>query len=361
MKERNGRSGLLLGTGLILVLGGALWWASGPSEKTAGGAPGGPSAGTAGFLEERPTALVRPAKVIEHGGKYLLGPEFLDIFNAFRVEYIEKGRSEVLRAFSEWAKESYSEEVAAFLLQVFDKYLLYLERLEDPSLFPAGATMDQKYQILLALRREIFGEEIAKLLFQHEDERVQFALALQAVKNDPDLSEEEKKKKAEELKAGLDPETRERLFPYDAHQDYRERLAKLKSDTAGLPPGEQAAKVRELRLEMFGEEATGRLEELDRVREERAARMDLYAEDREKILTDSTLNDEQKKERIKKLQEERLLPEQLRRVQAIEALEHLTPEEIARRIKEVQEGEREEPDWESPEQRGENVPAPEGN
>ncbi len=115
---------------------------------------------------------VRKAAPYERGGEFFLGPEFLDIFNSFTAQYLDKDRGLLLRAFGQWAQDNYSSEAAQYLFGVFGKYLEYLGALRAPGLFPADSTPGRKLGIMVALRNKILGEETAKLLFRDQDERL---------------------------------------------------------------------------------------------------------------------------------------------------------------------------------------------
>lgn len=362
-KEKKSRVPLVLVA--IAVVAGLAWYLLRPTvapaptpEKPVAISPGVESRESDEEFSRRvpATEIRRDAK-----GVLQLGPQFLEIFDAFRARYVGQGEQKMYAAFAEWAEARYVEEEARYLLDVFAKYIEYLKALGEPGLLTAAMTVAERVTAMKALRERIFGKEVSDLLFGAMDARFEIAIRLDAITRDETLTDEEKRAALEEFKNSLDEETREHFFPANPHQEYREKLGELRADES-LSEEERAAKTRALREDMFGAEAADRLEALDEERAARTERIGEYWRAAEQVEFDSSLTDEERAARLKALQEEMLTEEDVRRIEAREAtekLERMNIEDIAERIRAQQEGEAPAPDWDSPEQRGENVPGPE--
>lgn len=74
------------------------------------------------------------------------------------------------------------------------------------------------------------------------------------------------------------------------------------------------------RSELVGEEATQRLEALDKQRAAFEDSLEVYFAERNDVLNDSALSENEQQETIAQLRTEHFLPEQLRRVEAIERI-----------------------------------------
>ncbi|MCB0220836.1 MAG: hypothetical protein KDH09_14135, partial [Chrysiogenetes bacterium] len=69
-------------------------------------------------------------------GELVLGPGLLSIFDAFRARYLGLGKQMMFDAFGQWASEGYEEDDATYLASIFEKYIGYLELLDQPGFFP---------------------------------------------------------------------------------------------------------------------------------------------------------------------------------------------------------------------------------
>ena len=341
---------------LVLVLVRLAVTPGAPVNVSGGGKATAPEAPSDTDFRQR----VRTPALARAASGFQVGPEFLKIFSAFKYYLAPHGFEAMIDGFRQWALEHYPAEEAAFLTDLFEKYIRYLQQLENPGGDFSTLTSRERYELMRSMREKIFGKELADQLFAEENAKVELGLAMMDIQQDKSLTEEERAAKMKELMDSLDPEMREKLLPNDPQREYHERLDKIDEDFADLSPEEKAGKVRELRMEMFGEEATGRLEQLDYVRAERTERMSMYQEELAALQARSDLTEEQRAAETKRLQEELLRPEQVRQLRIETELQKIDSAEIAQRIQQVQNGEIEAPDWDSPAQRGENIPLEEG-
>lgn len=364
-KRRPGSVRLWLGLGFAVIVAGSLaWFLFRPlalpraEHRQVQEIPGAIAPGLeSGESEREFFARVPAARISENEkGTLVLGPEFLEIFEAFRARYLGLGEEMMFEAFAQWAREGYGESEAAFLTGVFRDYIEYLRTISAPDFFPSGASLGERFALMKDARERILGKEIADLLFAAHDKGFKVAMEIERIRNDESLSPEEKQAALEAFKNSLDPETREEFFPHNPHQEYREKLAAIQ-ENPDLTPEQQARQTRALREDMFGPEAADRLETLDAERAARDERMAEYWQRAESVEFDESLSDDERAARLEELREELLSEEDVRRLnarQAFEKLKQLKPEDIAERIRAEREGELN-LDWSSPEQQGANI------
>lgn len=362
-EKKPGRARLIVGIGGVALVSAWFGWyllrpVAVPDARPAKQIPSAISPGIESgesdrefFARVHPVAMDRNVR-----GELVLGPELLSIFDAFRARYLGLGKQLMFDAFGQWAREGYEEDDATYLASIFEKYIGYLELLDQPGFFPDGATMHERYVLMREARERIFGKEVADKLFAALDKGFEIAFRIETIRSDPSLTDEQKRAALEEFKASLDPETREEFFPRNPHLEYREKLEAI-AENPDLNPDERAARTRALREDMFGAEAADRLEALDVERAERKGRMDTYWQRAGEVEFDDSLSDDERAARLEELQKELLTEEDVRRMAAREAaerLDKLTPADIAEQVRAEREGEIE-LDWNAPEQQGANI------
>ena len=365
-REKHNRAlvaGIIAG---VVVLAGVLWYllrpAAVPRVSVEQAKQARPQAIAPG-LENRESdaefaARVQPAALAQdEKGNLVLGPQFIEIFDAFRSRFIGKGEEAMFASFAAWAEERYSADEARYITEIFRKYIEYLRALSDPAFFAGKSDLATRHAATKELRERIFGKEVADILFAGLDRRFEIAVQLDAINRDASLTHEEKLDALAKLKSSLSPEEQESFFPSNPHLDYRVALGKLRADES-LSPEELAAKTRKLREGMFGAEAADRLEALDAERAARVDRIGEYWREAEKVEFDESLNEEERAARLDALKKEHLTEEDIRRMEAreaVEQMEKLGVSDVAEQIRAEQNGESAPLDWDTPAQRGENI------
>ncbi len=195
---------------------------------------------------------------------------------------------------------------------LFAKYLEYksaLTSLDVQFVTTSISTEDLRTlnQALLDLQAQFFSQSEISILFTHDNRMREIALEKLLLKQE-----------------GLDEsEYQQRLESYLSEQpDYvqtshqNQILLQQLSSSEGLD--EQGKYLK--RSELVDEEATQRLEALDKQRAAFKGSLEVYFAERNDVLSDLTLSQTEQQETIAQLRTEHFLPEQLRRVEAIERI-----------------------------------------
>ena len=162
-------------------------------------------------------------------------------------------------------------------------------------------------QALLDLQSQFFSESEVSILFTHDNRMREIALEKLLLKQE-----------------GLeDEEYQQRLESYLSEQpDYvqssHQNQVLLQQLSSSERLDEQGKYLK--RSELVGEEATQRLEALDKQRADFEGSLEVYFTERNDILSDSVLSTTEKQETIARLRSMYFQPEQLRRVEAIERI-----------------------------------------
>lgn len=278
-----------------------------------------------------PAAEIRRAEFEKVNDRELLGPEFLDVFNRFIFEYSQAPRSTLMENFNRWLGKNYSDAEAKRIREVFLKYLDYVDRMQQPGFFSGSGDIGEQIGKTRRLRREIFGQELADIFFRDEERSVDYALRVREIQADEELDEKTKKQRIEELAAELPPQLRDSLIFRDPRQKFIEDQKALAADMDAMSEEQKAAKMHELRVQHFGEEATVRLEALDTEMAARRDRLRRYDSARQTFLGDpatASLTREEKDAKMKELREQNLSPLEQEEAAARETIGTVTEEQL---------------------------------
>lgn len=249
-------------------------------------------------------------------GHLILGRGILELFDYFLSAVGEEPLSVIRARIVAEIDKRLPPTAAREAIALLDKYFEYRERArllyaEDRFSDDLSTRLEQ----LRTLRREVFGEDIAEVLFGEEEARDYVALAQREVMRDQSLSEEERWRKWEELERQLpEPVRKAREETMKPVRFFREQ-EKLRE--AGASPSE----IRALRERYWGPEAADRLEALDREEAEWRRRVDDYRAARTAIENDASLRPEEKVHKIEELVAARFTARERIRVDALDRIE----------------------------------------
>ncbi|MFS1441725.1 MULTISPECIES: lipase secretion chaperone [Vibrio] len=230
------------------------------------------------------------------------------------MEYFVSGNTELtLEEIRDNVANHHEQSQAAVVDEaLFAKYLEYKSALttldvQFDTTSISAEDLRALNQALLDLQTQFFSESEISILFTHDNRMREIALEKLLLKQE-----------------GLDePEYQQRLESYLSEQpDYvqsshqNQVLLQQLSSSEGLD--EQGKYLK--RSELVGEEATQRLEALDKQRAAFEDSFEVYLAERNDVLKDSFLSETEQQEKIAQLRTEHFPPEQLRRVEAIERI-----------------------------------------
>ena len=230
------------------------------------------------------------------------------------MEYFVSGNTELtLEEIRDNVTQHYEQSQAVVVDEaLFAKYLEYKSALtaldvqfDNTSI--SAEDLRALNQALLDLQSQFFSESEVSILFTHDNRMREIALEKLLLKQE-----------------GLeDEEYQQRLESYLSEQpDYvqssHQNQVLLQQLSSSERLDEQGKYLK--RSELVGEEATQRLEVLDKQRADFEGSLEVYFTERNDILSDSVLSTTEKQETIARLRSMYFQPEQLRRVEAIERI-----------------------------------------
>ncbi|WP_060980600.1 lipase secretion chaperone [Vibrio splendidus] len=230
------------------------------------------------------------------------------------MEYFVSGNTELtLEEIRDNVAQHYEQSQAVVVDEaLFAKYLEYKSALtaldvqfDNTSI--SAEDLRALNQALLDLQSQFFSESEVSILFTHDNRMREIALEKLLLKQE-----------------GLeDEEYQQRLESYLSEQpDYvqssHQNQVLLQQLSSSERLDEQGKYLK--RSELVGEEATQRLEVLDKQRADFEGSLEVYFTERNDILSDSVLSTTEKQETIARLRSMYFQPEQLRRVEAIERI-----------------------------------------
>jgi lipase chaperone LimK len=254
---------------------------------------------------------------VDAAGRLQPGPETLRLFDYFLSARGEESDLAIRMRVAAEVQRRLPEGARAEALAIYDRYVAYLARgAAIDEQVPDPADIERRYQLVRELRREVFGPSLAYALFAEQERIEGVAVERRRVMDDPTLSDREKIERLAEIQARLPEDIRraeaEAYAPLRLTREEDELRARGGSD----------AEVQALREQLVGEEAAGRLAELDRERERWSERMAAYRLERDRVM-DGTLNapEEARIAFLRRVRERHFTPEELPRVEALDRIE----------------------------------------
>lgn len=210
------------------------------------------------------------------------------------------------------------------LAELFSNYLDYEAKLHATE-WPANMTQLERYREMMRIRREIFGESDADLIFGLEEARFHFS------RNFADFLEETEGMSGDERVARYEQMKRDTYGDYyDVVQertpvfDQFELETTLRSDDLeSLSSSERTEAITELRTKYFGEEGAARMSEVDNMLAEERRSIEAYeTAERQYLSENPDVSEAEKESRLRQLRIEHLGEEQADAYERRRALEN---------------------------------------
>jgi lipase chaperone LimK len=258
---------------------------------------------------------VAGALLVDDDGNFYPSTDAIALFDYFLSAAGEKPDEDIVARIREEIRRRLSPPADAQALAFLDRYLSYRERGIALAATDAGDDdLRARFDRLRALRRDVFGEELAARLFGDEEAGTEVTLRQREIAIDPNLDEAEKADRIEKLYDELPEPMREARKQMLAATTLRADEARIRAE------GGSEEDVRAMRVERFGEEAADRLEELDERRAEWDSRLDAFRSERARILADASLTAQQQRSAIARLLEDSFDEAERVRVEALDRL-----------------------------------------
>jgi lipase chaperone LimK len=254
---------------------------------------------------------------IDAAGNLLISEDIRRIFDYFLASIGEEPVSasvERLQAYiANQLQAPARDQAQALLAQYLDykRELVLLER--DLPQVADLAALRQREAAVQALRARLFNAEAQQAFFAREQAYNQFTLQRLAIQQDAALDADGKAAAVDRLRASLPSEMQDLLLP-QLQNELRQQTAQLKA--VGASP----EKIRQLRQQLVGGEATQRLEALDHKRQLWAKRLDSYLREKSRIAANQGLSAGDRAKAIEQLAEQRFDEHERMRLNAAEQL-----------------------------------------
>jgi len=176
----------------------------------------------------------------------------------------------------------------------FDRYTRYQQAAVALANQP-GLSMDQQLAQVIALRRQMLGDETAEAFYGDEQRRQQQSLQRLAIQSDASLSPAENARRLQALDAALPAAEQEAQAQVSLGTTVQEQ-------TDAFDAAQTDADTRHAeRAQLFGDAAADRLQQLDQSRAQWQARLDAYTQQSQAIQADSTLTSAQQQAALQQL------------------------------------------------------------
>lgn len=254
---------------------------------------------------------------IDAAGNLLISEDIRRIFDYFLASIGEEPVSasvERLQAYIVNQLQGPARDQALALLAHYLDYkreLVLLER--DLPQVADLAALRQREAAVQALRARLFSTEAQQAFFAREQAYNQFTLQRLAIQQDAGLDDDGKAAAVDRLRNSLPEEMQDLLLPQLQNQ-LRQQTAQLQ--TAGASP----EKIRQLRQQLVGAEATQRLEALDQKRQAWSKRLDSYLREKNRIAANQGLSAGDRVKAIEQLAEQHFDEHERMRLNAAEQL-----------------------------------------
>ncbi|MEC7120719.1 MAG: lipase secretion chaperone [Pseudomonadota bacterium] len=266
-------------------------------------------------LEQLPASLhgteVDGEIIIDQQRQLVVTRRLRDLFDYFLSTIGEESLHTIQARVIAYIQHRVPEPAQSQAIQVFQQYLAYREAIrqipetggKSADQIDINAITKQKSEEQ-RLRQQYFNTETIQAFFGDEDAYDQYALQSLQIARNSQLSEAEKAKQTAALLQQLPESLRESIQIHAQYQNLQDLTEQWKSRKGS------AEELRQIRLNLVGEAATQRLEQLDQSRATWQTRVDHYLQEHAKIMRNPQWSVEQKQVMVLSLRRQQGFTEQ---------------------------------------------------
>jgi len=251
------------------------------------------------FKEENPEDYFKDKTVTPYTIKFFM---FLDEnFKEF------SNKEDLFDHVQKYLHSKMSAEKAGELFDLYKKFVSYQLTLGDKAReWGMPKTTEDVIGFLHKLqdyRREVFGREVADILFGASIKAEEYPLRRGAILADKNLYGAEKEKKIQQLNEDMWGEEAEQVDAYaEPYIRYKEKLDMYEKDFLEMTETEKKAQIKRFREEIFSPEQVERMEEVDKMIADSEQKESEYKAREMEILNDAGLDQKEKENRVLELQ-----------------------------------------------------------
>ncbi|MDE2593148.1 MAG: hypothetical protein KGL57_02830 [Burkholderiales bacterium] len=250
-------------------------------------------------------------------GQLIVNKGVRDVFDYFLSSRGEQSDAVLDARIRAYVKHRLGATAAQQALALLDAYLGYLQQLDVlATQARGGATLEisERMVALDRLRARSFTPEVVQAFFGQEQLYDHYTVDKLAVFNDHSLTPVQKAAKLKALRLALPADLQASLDATEVAQSLQTVTQEWRQR------GGSVAELRTIRESVVGHEAADRLESLDRENQAWDARIQAHLRARAGILTDATLADSTKEERVQALRVAGFSAAEQARVQTFERM-----------------------------------------
>lgn len=255
---------------------------------------------------------------LDNANRLIVNEQTRNCFEYFITQYGEKDLKQIKHDFKTYIQQNYKEPALGQIIDLWNRYINYREKLGD--LHPPNIDKEdpQYYQSIFAnmknLRKQLFSNYEIEGLFGTEDTYHEYTLNRMTVLADKSLTEAQKAQKLKDLFNQLPEDWKANLEQLNKLEDLRKLTADIKAR------GGSAQDIHQMRMNLVGPEATQRLEALDEQRNDWKDKVNQYLDERDNIMK-SGMSDKAKQQAVQKLRTQHFnKPQQQLRVGTFETI-----------------------------------------
>ncbi len=255
---------------------------------------------------------------LDNANRLIVNEQTRNCFEYFITQYGEKDLKQIQHDFKTYIQQNYKEPALGQIIDLWNRYINYREKLGD--LQPPNIDKEdpQYYQSIFAnmknLRKQLFSDYEIEGLFGTEDTYHEYTLNRMTVLADKSLTEAQKAQKLKDLFNQLPEDWKANLEQLNKLEDLRKLTADIKAR------GGSAQDIHQMRMNLVSPEATQRLEALDEQRNDWKDKVNQYLGERDNIMK-SSMSDEAKQQAVQKLRTQHFnKPQQQLRVGTFETI-----------------------------------------
>ncbi|WP_166168637.1 lipase secretion chaperone [Acinetobacter sp. SA01] len=255
---------------------------------------------------------------LDNANRLIVNEQTRNCFEYFITQYGEKDLKQIKYDFKTYIQQNYKEPALGQIIDLWNRYINYREKLGD--LQPPNIDKEdpQYYQSIFAnmknLRKQLFSDYEIEGLFGIEDTYHEYTLNRMTVLADKSLTEAQKAQKLKDLFNQLPEDWKANLEQLNKLEDLRKLTADIKAR------GGSVQDIHQMRMNLVGPEATQRLEALDEQRNDWKVKVNQYLDERDSIMK-SGMSDEAKQQAVQKLRTQHFnKPQQQLRVGTFETI-----------------------------------------
>lgn len=248
--------------------------------------------------------------LIAEDGSLVISRQTTNLFDYFFSLQGDESETQIYSRMASLIEDSLTSPAKEQALTFLDKFVSY--RQAGRALRFEASVLDiphqQRAERLSQLRREIFGEDVARILFGREEQVVRLDLARYALSQRDDLSADERTARLAEIEAQYPEQVIESRLAAARFRDMHAAISEMQ--TFGASPED----IHRYRAEQLGEEAAVRLAQLDRERDDFASTLSEFRQYNESI---SHYSEDTRSVMREEWLSQNALPHEMRRLRAM--------------------------------------------